>query len=767
MKPEFEPPPKGWSILATIGGVMTAIALVAGIEHLSSHTRQEAFATSTQLASASEATNLAESTLNKIVKRQAAACKFDQSMAPDRGIRFQINTFASKAMAETRSYGVVLPPDYDKNQHTLYPVIVLLHGGHGDAGGWQTCGALTETLYKLYRNGKLPPAIVITPDGNDRRGSSAKWDPQYFDGANGKVATLIGDDLVAEIKLKYRVLDDPRFWALGGVSSGGWGALNIGLRYPDQFHILFSHSGYFTDKSGAENSPQAMIQALPPIQYQPLKVYLEAGSADKEFLNSTEAFHQVLKQLEVDHEFHAFTGGHGLGGLESGWYYWQDHLADSLTYVGSQWIGESLASDPTLVEVANLDAQSTSAFDQPDNAKQLEAMKPERVKDGKPLIAAEIEIARQAWKYFQRNWNDQTGLVNAADGFASVTLWDQAAAIAALVSAREMNFVSASEFETKMSRTLKTLATLPLYKNELPNKVYNAKTLIPVNYGKLNKQDEIGWSALDLGRMALWLKIVGTKYPQFRSRTEAVWQHWQLKRLTKNGQLYGTAIVQGKEQYNQEGRLGYESYAAYGLKLWGLDVKQALNTQAHVGFVTLYGQRVPYDQRDYKTSEANNYVLSEPYILDGIETGFQSLPKAYADGVLAAQEARYQATQQLTALTEDNLDRAPYFVYNTLFVNGQPWATITDTRQQRNDLRFFSAKAAIGWHVLYNTPYTQKLFAFVPANLKSEQGWYNGFYEALKKPNRALTANNNGVILESLLYKQVGQPLTTWAGITP
>ncbi|MHC5612176.1 MAG: DUF3131 domain-containing protein [Nostoc sp.] len=34
--------------------------------------------------------------------------------------------------------------------------------------------------------------------------------------------------------------------------------------------------------------------------------------------------------------------------------------------------------------------------------------------------------------------------------------------------------------------------------------------------------------------------------------------------------------------------------------------------------------------------------------------------------MLAAQAARYQATKQLTALTEDNLDRSPYFVYSSL-----------------------------------------------------------------------------------------------------
>ncbi|BCL33892.1 DUF3131 domain-containing protein [Nostoc sp. MS1] len=381
------------------------------------------------------------------------------------------------------------------------------------------------------------------------------------------------------------------------------------------------------------------------------------------------------------------------------------------------------------------------------------------------LNAVEMASARQAWLYFQRNWNEKTGLVNSVDGFASVTMWDQAAAIAALVSARELNIISEADFEAKMTKMLQTLASLPLYKGELPNKVYNSKTLIPVNYGQLDKREEIGWSAIDLGRMALWLKIVEAKYPKMRSPVQKVWQHLQVKRLSKNGHMYGSAVVQGKEQYNQEGRLGYENYAAYGLKLWGLDVKQALDYKSNTAFVNLYGQGVPYDRRDAKNSGANNYVLSEPYILDGMETGFQALPKVYADRILAAQQARYQATKELTALTEDNLDREPYFVYNSLFVNGKAWATITDTQEQHNNLRFLSAKAAIGWHVLYNTAYTRQLFDFVQTNLKSQDGWYNGFYESLRQPNKSLTANNNGVILESLLYKQVGKPLTVWAGV--
>ncbi len=417
---------------------------------------------------------------------------------------------------------------------------------------------------------------------------------------------------------------------------------------------------------------------------------------------------------------------------------------------------------------AKMDAQSMEFPGSRVTSDELKATKipfiPAKVKK---LTVAEIEVARQAWKYFERNWNQKTGLVNSVDGFASVTLWDQSAAIAALVSVKELDIISKKEFKSKMSQMLKTLANLPLYKNELPNKVYNSQTLLPVNYGKLDKKEEIGWSAIDLGRMAIWLKIIGHRYPEYKKQTESIWKSWQIKRLVKDGNMYGTSVVDSKEQYNQEGRLGYENYAAFGLKLWGLDVKKALDYQNKSAFVNLYGQGIPYDIRHATKYGANNYVLSEPYFLDGMETGFQALPKAYADRILAAQEARYQATNQLTAITEDNLDREPYFVYNTLFVNGKPWGTITDKNENYNHLRFLSTKAAIGWHVLYRTNYTQKLFDFVHKNLQAKHGIYNGYYETLQETNKALTANNNGIVLESLLYKKVGQPLIVWAKVKP
>jgi Protein of unknown function (DUF3131) len=134
---------------------------------------------------------------------------------------------------------------------------------------------------------------------------------------------------------------------------------------------------------------------------------------------------------------------------------------------------------------ANLDDRSITAAGVPLPPAEMSARLSLVDKGASTLTPAEMLVARQAWSYFQKNWQQKTGLVNSVSGFESVTMWDQAAAIAALVSAKELDLVSAKEFQTKMSQTLKTLATLPLYKGQLPNKVYNSKTLIPVNYGQI------------------------------------------------------------------------------------------------------------------------------------------------------------------------------------------------------------------------------------------------------------------------------------------
>ncbi|AVH72522.1 alpha/beta hydrolase [Nostoc sp. 'Lobaria pulmonaria (5183) cyanobiont'] len=246
-------------------------------------------------------------------------------------LTYKIETYDSKVMGASRTYGVSLPPGYEQNSKQRYPVIFLLHGGHGDPSSWfiQNKGQALKTVEQLYTTGKLPPSIIITPDGNDKRGSSPYQDPEYIDGPNGKVSTAVGDELVKVVQSRYRTINNPDFWAIGGLSSGGWGAINVGLHNVDRFSILFSHSGYFKDKSGPANSPISYIKTIPFQAQKKLKIYLDSGTSDTDELGEAERFSKVLNQLKIYNSFRQFPGSHT-------WQYWRKHLADSLTFVGEQ-----------------------------------------------------------------------------------------------------------------------------------------------------------------------------------------------------------------------------------------------------------------------------------------------------------------------------------------------------------------------------------------------------------------------------------------------
>ena len=68
-------------------------------------------------------------------------------------------------------------------------------------------------------------------------------------------------------------------------------------------------------------------------------------------------------------------------------------------------------------------------------------------------------------------------------------------------------------------------------------------------------------------------------------------------------------------------------------------------------------------------------------------------------------------------------------------------------------------KGALGLWGLWETPYTDLLFAKVADAYDPEKGFYEGIYEDGHGLIKAFTANNNGIALEILLYKAEGKLL--------
>ncbi|MBD2299232.1 DUF3131 domain-containing protein [Nostoc sp. FACHB-190] len=375
-----------------------------------------------------------------------------------------------------------------------------------------------------------------------------------------------------------------------------------------------------------------------------------------------------------------------------------------------------------------------------------------------PLTAEEQTYARSAWQYFVKNYQPATGFTNSVGGYPSGTLWDMGNYLMALNAARWMNLTDQADFDSRLNKFLTGLSNIKLFEDGLPNKVYNTATGQMVDYGNNAIERGIGWSALDIGRVLAAFDVIRTCHPQYNDWLKGIIARWQVARSLKDGQLYGaTVLPDNKTLLVQEGRLGYEEYAVRGYQLWGFSAPKALAWEPYKT-VEINGVQIPVDTRDFQSTNANNYIVSESYILDGIEFGLQGELADFAAKVLEVQKRRYEATGQLTAVTEDNIDQAPYFLYNTVYANGQSWATITDTNQPYPQFRSVSTKAAFGWRYLYpDNAYAQKLFDAVK-DLRSpdESGYYAGIYEETKQPNKALTGNTNGLILEILYYKARG-----------
>ncbi|HEY2844103.1 MAG TPA: DUF3131 domain-containing protein [Bryobacteraceae bacterium] len=388
------------------------------------------------------------------------------------------------------------------------------------------------------------------------------------------------------------------------------------------------------------------------------------------------------------------------------------------------------------------------------------------------LTESETAMAKVAWKYFENNTNAKTGLANAVDAYPSTTMWDTASYLAGLLSAHELGIVSKNDFDRRMAAILKTLNEISFFHDELPNKAYSTDNAQKVDYA--NKPGEIGYSAIDLGRLLIWLKIIKERYPEHGNGIDGFVARWHFCSVVDTcGTMYGAVLDAKKNAISvQEGRLGYEEYAAKGFQLWGFNTERASKPEPY-DIAEIFGIQIPYDRRDPRLLKAHNYVVCESYILDGLELDWDepSDQKSddqthtnpwmadFAQRVYQVQENRYKATGILTARTEHQLDGPPYFVYDTIYSDGYPWNTITDEGLFVPEKSAVSLKAALGLWSLWNTEYTDLLFDATGSLFDPAKGFYEGRYEKSGAVINTFTANNNGIILEALLHKVQGKLL--------
>jgi hypothetical protein len=249
-----------------------------------------------------------------------------------------------------------------------------------------------------------------------------------------------------------------------------------------------------------------------------------------------------------------------------------------------------------------------------------------------------MSSARAAWSYVAREATP-IGFVGATKNYQYLTVWDMASELAAAYSARELGLITPAGYRTFVDRILTSMEQLKLYDNAAFNRMYSAQTGALVDSKGEVSTVGMGWSGLDHGRLFVWLKLVADDNPAFAPRAKALVSKLNMTRLVRSGYMQGEEIVTATNEKRgyQEGRVGYEQYAAEGFALWGAPVDSAIDYSYNAKPVVVNGQTIVTDAR------GGDVMTSEPFVMMGLELGWKNDTwRNLSLAVLAAQEARWK-----------------------------------------------------------------------------------------------------------------------------
>jgi len=136
-----------------------------------------------------------------------------------------------------------LPPQYDTSPGKRFPVLFDLAGFTGSGLGhigWKNFSEnLPERLARLVHDKKMPPAIIVFPDCFTALGGN-----QYINSsALGRYADYLTRELVPFVDREFRTLASREHRGCFGKSSGGYGAMIHGMKYPHVWGAIANHSG--------------------------------------------------------------------------------------------------------------------------------------------------------------------------------------------------------------------------------------------------------------------------------------------------------------------------------------------------------------------------------------------------------------------------------------------------------------------------------------------------------------------------------------------
>jgi enterochelin esterase-like enzyme len=255
----------------------------------------------------------------------------DPAYVKTSGIEQTIKVASPALGGRRQEVDVFLPPGYAAHPTERYPVLYLLHGEPGRPGAFLATvrmGVVEDELVALHR---AQPIILVMPYGSTGTFTDKEW-------ANGVRqnegwGTFVTRDVVNAIDRRYRTIRAGWARGIGGLSEGGYGAINLAIQNPGEFGLVESWSGYeladpivsIFGKGQAPlhaNSPLETLPAAAPALRRAHTYFWLYSGKDDSFLDQNQAFAAMLGAYHLPYRFRAVNGGHN-------WALWRGNAAVS------------------------------------------------------------------------------------------------------------------------------------------------------------------------------------------------------------------------------------------------------------------------------------------------------------------------------------------------------------------------------------------------------------------------------------------------------
>ena len=252
--------------------------------------------------------------------------------------------FYSNSLRRAVSFNILLPNDcatqgnvhYNRKMKTLY----LLHGYSGNNKSW-LLSSFIEELSCRYN------MAVVFPNGENCF---------YIDGqgVGSAYCNYVGEELVEYTRKVFGLSKDKEDTYIAGLSMGGFGAIHVGLAYPDTFggivglssalivhniagkkegfadpiadyhyyHTVFGDLDQLVESS---NNPEFQIMELQKASREIPAIYMACGTEDF-LLEENRLFHRFLINHRVPVTYIESPGAHD-------WKFWNHYLEPSIQWL--------------------------------------------------------------------------------------------------------------------------------------------------------------------------------------------------------------------------------------------------------------------------------------------------------------------------------------------------------------------------------------------------------------------------------------------------